>query len=284
MANATSVLDLRDDILERGGEATDGSSVYTARSLEYLVRSLHESWTWRPWLFSIKSVPASVNVVAPITNRLVTITVDGTAADFDAAITPSIAGRKLLVGDSWYRIATHTTGTSGATLESAFQEPTVTAVACTIYQDEYVVTAADFMRPVRVYSVREGNYLRAVGIDDPGIRSQLYEPTQGTPGSFAMLTDTRFILDVYPQRAGRLEVHYQFFPPDLTIGGAEPLWPRWRRWLLADRGTALLMVDKNDDRAGAADQMWRAGLAEMEAEFNASAAATGITRNVEIIV
>lgn len=284
MANATSVQDLRDDILERGGEATDGSSTYTARALEYLNRSYMDSWFARPWPWTVKHPPTIVNLVAPITNRLVSATNGSTAINFDAAITPSVQERKILIGNAWYRIAQHTSNSSGATLDGAFQEASITNSACVIYQDEYEVTASDFARLARIFDPRLGNWIEPVRTDHAAIREQLTTPTQGDPYKFAMLTDTRFILDYYPQDARRLEVHYQFFPADLTVGGNDPDWPRWRRWMLEERALFYLFMDKNDDRATVADQLWRDALDAMTQEYGSQTPARGYVRNVETIV
>ncbi len=283
MANFTTVADLKASVLFRAGEPANDSD-YDSQSVVYINRSYFEAWFHRKWPWTIADTPASVNAVGANTARTVTITTGSVDATWDSTITPSVAGYKMLVGNAWYRISTHNAGQNACVLDSTFQETSVSAVACTIFQDEYTITDSDFAHIAKIFDTVDGVWLIGpVGIDDMEISSQLKNPTQGVASKFAMLTDDKFIFNVYPSDAKRYEVHYQFFPADLAVGGT-PDWPRWRRYILEDGALRLLYMDKNDDKIIAAAQLWQSGLREMEAEFAEHVKPYGHSRNEQPIV
>lgn len=265
MSNTTDVDDIRAEGLQRVGEPGSSSSDFWTLALVYLVEIFHTMRFHRPWKFTLADPPGSFVTVAPVTSLTVNVTQDSTSATLSSSVTADLAGRKIEIGNNVYRIATHGGSTDAIVLDVAYIETSDADAACTIFQDEYDLSASDFGRLIRLRDLRGGTIVARRDIEHSHIRSQLANPTEGVPSQFALLTDTRLIFDRYPQDARRYEYDYQVQATDPAAAGSIDIPRRWRP-VVRDGLAYKLSIDKDDDRAQAYKTDFLEGLERMERE------------------
>ncbi len=266
MANTTDVDDIREEALERVGEnGSDSSGDFYSIALTFLIEKFFEIYFHKPWRFTIADPPGAFATVAPITSLTVSVTLASTSATLSASQTADLVNRKIKIGNNVYRISVHGGSSAAITLDQAYIEATDGTAACTIYQDEYSLSASDFGRVIRVRDMRTGKTLTRKGVDHPDIRIQQANPSQGIAGLFALITDSKIIFDSYAQDARRYEYDYQKQPTDPAAGGAIDLPRRWRP-VLRNATAAALAMDKDDDRADGLETKYFNGLERMERE------------------
>lgn len=266
MANFTDVDDLRQEGLDGAGEdGSDSTGRLYARALTYLNQAYQMLWFRRPWRFARASTPGAFSSVAPISGITCAITEGSTAGTFSESQSADLAGRKILINQNLYRlVSTSGGGSTTMTLDEAFREDTVTAGAVVVFQDEYDISGITRMAyPVYIRDGVDGRRIDFTDEDDPDIQSNLANPNEGLATKFTLRDEVTVIFDQYSQDARRFEVEYVEYPADLTLAGSVD-WPRWARWILAVKLSALLLVDKNDDRALTKDRMAETGLAQLE--------------------
>jgi len=266
MANFTDVDDLRLEGLNGAGEdGSDSSGRLYARALTYLNQAFQTLWFRRPWRFARAATPGAFSSVAPITGITCAITQGNTAGTFSASQSTNLSGRKILINGNLYRlVATSGGGSATMTLDEAFREDTVTVATAIVFEDEYSLSGLTRMAyPVYIRDGKDGRRIEFTDEDDPDIQTNLANPSEGTPTKFTLRDDVTIIFNQYPQDARRFEVEYIEYPADLAASGAVD-WPRWARWILAVKLSALLLVDKNDDRAATKDGIAEGGLIQLE--------------------
>ena len=288
MGQYTFSADLVNDILFRAGEPTDGTSDFEAAALRYLNRAYQIVWMGggefdpsiqEEWWWLRKARPGILTLEPKISAGTVRVTNNSASITFSAAPSPKIdaslaSGWFFRVTDhpDIFRILTHTSGSTAATLDSRYTGPTATAKSYTAFKLQYPL-ATDVMRPIspmRVYQDSrdeiEGRDLVAMERDWP---LRLVEG--GVPRVFAPVAERVVRFSHLGGASGtkliRVEYEYLRQPADLTNSGSEePLVPRQFRRVLSDLGAFLLFEDKNDTRSVKAAALARTGLQAMSRE------------------
>jgi hypothetical protein len=277
VANYTFSADLVDDILFRAGEATDGTSEFEAAALQYLNRAYQAIWMggseivpevredwW--WLRQVEVI----NLEPFIEAGTVSVTNNSTAITFSSAPAKDLDGWFFRVTDEpdVFRIAAHTAGQAAATLDEAYTGDTAAAKAYKVFKLEYDLPS-NLLRlkgPMRQY--REPPFkIDLAGVDELDLLAPLARVERGVPRRFAEVDENTVRFDRYVDELTRVEFDFLVRPAALTNSGAEePVVPLQFRKTLADVGTFLLFLDKNDDRADSAGLLARNGLAAMALE------------------
>lgn len=285
MANLTTTADIKQDVLQKCGELTNGTSPYDALVLDYINRvhmelvvggstfvpELAEPW---PWARAAK--PGLVVLQPAFTSDQggsVTVTQGSLTGSFAVAPSASLGsfvGRFLFVFSQQdvYRIATHTAGSSTFTLDLAWQLPTTTAGFRCCQLDYALSQAAGITRlvePFRIFALQtwdsdHDGKVQGLSSDQLHRRFPLYlfglMPFRA-PTHFATISETnnsptvRFNTCV--DTPTRIEYEYIPIPADLTLVNPSidplPLIPREHRSVLSFGAAYWLMVDKEDSRA-----------------------------------
>lgn len=301
MANFTYTSDIIADALFRAGEPTDGTSDFAAEALTYLnsvymqicrggselVPECREDWAWLR-----KSSPGVLILQPPITTGTVTATLGSSSITFSTVPT-NYTGSNLSVA-KWFlrvdgnpdifKIATHTSGTTSAILDSVYTGVSGSGQGYTLFLTDYDL-ATDLLRPVapmRSYrnsgwNSRDDYKIYAADLDAMEEQWPLALIEIGIPDYFAMIGETttgtkrvRFNRCGGPTSttAYRIEYEYLFRPTALTSPGTseEPVLPLEWRHLLADFTLAYLFGIKNDERVAAVSGAAKAGLMGMAGE------------------
>jgi len=288
MSNYTHSQDLVTDILFRNGEPTDGTSDFDAIALQYLNRGYQIIWTGgaeldpslnEKWLWLRKNPPGVLTLEPRIVNGTVNVTKGSTAITFsvapDPAIQATVSGWFFRVDNSngdVFRIATNTSGSTSAVLDSRYTGTTATAASYRLFKLEYTLATdvLNVISPMRAYQSGRDE-IEGMTIISLDRRWPLRTVDQGVPHAFAHIDEQRVRFDRYGGTATgdlmRVEYDYMRAPADLTDAtGSVPLVPRQYRRGLADIATGWLMVDKNDNRADAILLAARQGLKAMARE------------------
>lgn len=291
MANYQYTSDLLTDVLFRAGEPTDASSDYYTRALVYLNRAyyavcnggseisptVNEDWLWLTQHGAIVLHPRmelSINAVKGSTTvALSSIPTDYTGANVSIAGwyilgAPDIGGR--------YKIATHTIGSTTATIDIPWIRETVTGLDVTLERLEYTLPndTLRLISPLFVWGRSTAYATHYVPIES------IFESVNRTrtvgisPAMFSLLDPQTIIIDKAPTYATRAEYEYLILPPPLTNAPLEePLVPHKDRRILADLALFWLLMDKNDNRADGIGLLARNQLHGMAADNRAAIAA-----------
>src|SRR2546427_10498 len=159
MANYTSSLDLKNDVLFRAGELTDGTSDFDAQALQYLNRAWQIIWeggheldpeTREDWIWLMKTgyltlqpfITANVN----LTSNNATITFTTAPVDqFNNAISVQNWWIRISGWQDVFKITAHISGQTTATLDSVYTGPTQNGAQYTAFLLEYTL-ATDMLR------------------------------------------------------------------------------------------------------------------------------------------
>jgi hypothetical protein len=199
------------------------------------------------------TAPASVNV-----------TVNSSTIVFSSAITQDISRFSLLipgaVNDSLavYKIASHGGASATAVLDANFTNPTSTASAYQLYQDEYSLPAdAAKVLQVRRYGYESPVYL--VG-KEAMMQMKLTDTTVNKPMAAAVTgfqtqgdptTPKQLIVHPYPDKAYRLEILYKQQLNDELTGTTQPFIPdEWREVMWYGAMARCYPIFLNDDARG----------------------------------
>lgn len=281
MSNLTSVTDLLQDILARGGEPTDTTSDFYNTALSYLNKAWlaiikgqiptnpdrHVNFKW-----AVKYPPGNF-IIQPkeTTASTVSLTNNSTTATFSSSITTDVAGWHLLVDDEEdvYRITTHGGSTDTATLDSVFTGTTNSSATFKLIKIEYELGSNDIIRLIspfrmfRYHSMGNGQ-AKIYGIAD-GKFDELYplrDIRSGVPEAFKVVKESSnnftIILNKYSS-SDKIKVEYDFIElpsSDLTTGSADSdiLVPRNHRGVISDLAVYYLLRDKSDTRMNQAVQ------------------------------
>lgn len=286
MANLKFTSEILDDIQFRAGEPTTSDSDFYDQALKQLNRAYRIIWMGggelvpemnEPWLWLKKDPPGTVILQPVYTTGTVSVTNNDTSVTFSGVINTDLDGWFLKINDhpDVFRIASHTSGSASATLDSVYTGPTDTAESFTLMKLEYEL-ASDFLRVIAPMRVQAEGRSEIDGIDLSSLdfNYPLTYVAAGVPEAFSLVTESK----VRFSHAGgtdstqliRVEYDYLRRPDDLTDSGSEePAIPLHYRHILSDVGLYLLFEDKGDLRAEAVGLQARAGLKAMAADNRA---------------
>lgn len=281
MGFPTTNAEIVNDALFRAGEATDGSSDWEAKALEYLNRvytkiaaggaeldpEINEKWWW------LRSVTPFVLTLLPIQTGVVSVTAASASIIFSVAPTLSMAGRlfRTVGTQDVFRILTHTAASVNATLDSIYTGPTNAAVSYEASKLEYDIgdNVMEVLSPVRAYQDGrrdiEGMDLAALEYYYP-----LDQTWHGVPAAFAQVGNRKIRFShqggSLPTEFIRVDFDYMVLPTNLAKDAGEPLIPVEWRSVLADYTSMFILADKDDSKAGDMGKLAKAGLKGMEKE------------------
>lgn len=276
MSTYLTFADCLTDILFRSGEdPTNAAGDYYTAAQRALVRAYHDIGGRHPFLWSRVNPPGAFSTQPPVTAGTVTVGTGSTAITFSAIpVDPivggniSLAGRKIKVGgwNEFYRIAAHTSGATGATLDAGFNGSGGAGKAYTVYQDEYDLTPTIGVRTIEGLWVAELGY-EVIQRSEGWLRTQYPDNTTSAgwpPLHFARIGETRIRFAGYPTVARRVEYSYTRVLEEPDLAGNIPiLIPANWRYVLADGGLYWLYIGLNDNRAQAAGQSYGGGVERM---------------------
>ena len=300
MANGETSEDLLKDILRRCGEKDDGTSDFHEQALVYLNKAyqkiisgssefevdIGEPWPWA------KSPNKIILTLLPFigtnttSNLTANFSFDSTAGSFSLA--PQINGVNISVqgwwiqttaSSEWYNITAHISGSTSFTLDTEFNDTTVTNsefLACLLdYQLQAIGQTTSpqtepggiqrLAAPMEVYrqqSFDNDNEYKIYGIDIREMR-RLYPMSVlelGIPTRFCITTQVNGIFNVrfnkYTDIQTRADIDYIPVPLDLTSSpDSIPVIPREFRDVLVYAACFWIMTDKADDRGPSYLQM-----------------------------
>lgn len=281
-AYTISTTDIKQAVLKKCGEVTDGTSPYEVdgRVLDYIQKANLKVLAGgneifpelsKPWPWAIASSPLVLTLQPPFQSGTVAATANSTTITFSQTPTDyfgnnvSLAGWWVKLSDrpDWFKIVTHTSGTTTATIDNAYSDTTIAASAFLCVQLEYTLTSTNgilrLVSPFVVYRAQDqrGDQESKIYMDDESSLLRDYPMPrieQGTPTRFCVTNKTssgaftvRF--NKYVEYPTRVEVR-RVDIPDLLVDSSSnfPLVPVDSRDILVYTAAYLLCVDKNDDR------------------------------------
>src|SRR3972149_11411201 len=287
MANLRTSADLIDHMLFRAGEPTDGTSDFDAVAPTSLNRAYQIVWSGggefdpsiqEDWWWLRKATPGKLILQPLIETGKVSVTRGNASITFSAAPSPAIdaslaSGWFFKVDDhaDVFRISTHTSGSTAATLDSVYTGGTATGKGFRLFKLEYAL-ATDVLRIVSPMRTYQDNRSEIDGADLPALErdSPMNNIQAGVPRRFAFVGERK----VRFSHAGgstsgdliRSEYDYHARPSDLTDATGEPVVPMGHRKVLSDLGLYFLPTDTNDNRAEGGGRLGRCGRRAMARE------------------
>lgn len=281
MANFSTVRDLRLDALWVAGEAQTSASSYYTRSLEYLNAVLMALISGGPmglltlpaidwsWAHQTKRgqlvIPNAINVQGGVT---CTFTQNSTTLSFSSSITPSMAGYRLANTqdqDQIMYVLTHTSGTTSATTDLAWQKATTTQVF-TAWVDQ-VALPTDFTRFTT--PLKMGRYPYEIEITDMQKLEQKFPRSRlwlGTPACAAVMplrgaTDQQYGLHFsHMLQDGPIVPEFEYLAEVTEMvdstGLEVPPLPVQHRRVLSLGASYLMLFDKVDAKYTRVGQMF----------------------------
>lgn len=297
MANYTFTADLVDDVLFRAGEPTDSSSDYLAAVVRYLNRAYQALWRGggelspevsEEWWWLQKYGNGTLTLLPVEDDGTVNVTNGSATISFSAIPTRTIAGVVTNVSlQNWhfrtdahadvFRISTHSSGNTGAALDSVYTGPTNTTAAYHAFKLDYTL-ASDVLEingPMRGFrgGLIGSNKIELVSPEVLFEKWPLEQIQPGTPQNYAKiaLDDTPLQVVRFSHYGGqtddeliRIDYDYTYKPVDLgNSASTELALPREYRKMLCDWALAFLLKDKEDDRYDSVVQLAQAGLRQM---------------------
>lgn len=275
MATYEFGLDCLNDALFRASEPTDRTSDYDNAAKDYIQRVYWDCYSYAPWPWAKKYPPGVVDLAAEVTGTA-DFTKDSTTVTLSAAISTSMTNRKIKADNEGvpYRVAAHTAGATTLTIDATYKEATASAVAFTIFQDEYqLVTGANgAIRPFGFwYRNRPSQVFALISEEEQRASDGWLYTSANYIGSIAMITENRFRIRPWPVDAKTLEYDYAERQSVLDFTGAgagdTPAVPRDDRQVLSDWALFYLQTDKKDPDAGTHLIMAKNKLEQMQAKY-----------------
>jgi hypothetical protein len=281
MANLRTNADILDYALDNADEPTDSSSdFYTKAKVHYnrvhreicnggasLNPELDETWYW------MRKASPGVITLQPMLILTANVTFNSSAVTLSANLTPSIKDWFFSVpGDNGdvYRVAAHTSGTTGVTLDSVYTG--TTGVAVEVHAVQLIYDLATDCKEVigAMRGPREEDKIEGMDLESLMDEFPLTRITTGVPKAYAIVQSKKVRFSGYPGDLAsdliRIEYEYMIEPTDLDDDSGEPLVPLEHRQVLADYLTYYIMKDKNDNRMEGQGSLAQAGLIAMAEE------------------
>ena len=209
-------------------------------------------------------ISASTNVFGVLAPATVSVTVNSSTVVFSSAITQDIARWSLIIpgaaNDSLavYKVASHGGNSATAILDANFTNPTSTATAYQLYQDEYSLPA-DSAKVLQVKRFGYDQPLALVGkeammsmkmtdttVNKPMAAAVIGFQTQGDP-----TTPKQLVVHPYPDKAYRLEILYKQQLNDELAGTTQPFIPdEWREVMWYGAMARCYPIFLSDDKRG----------------------------------
>jgi len=286
VSNWTTVNDLLEDILRRGGElgpdqAFDvAASPYVEQAVRYLNRAIQFIKLECNWLWDRKDPPGAIRL-----NRHRSHSATVTEDDAAVVLSPappvglgSLVGWKVDLGGRWYRIATHVAGSDSVTLDTAYDGATGTAQAL-LYQDEITLpTDCDKIHAI----ILPQDQRQLVPRDPAAFRREHPVPISGIPFEYCLIGDQKIRLDCVPNESMRLEIEYERIAEFVAVGGSTDTIPvpERHRHVLVDGALFFIFLDKDDSKADPAGILFRRGIDLLKGlqQYYKSADATGVVQ------
>lgn len=267
MANYSTAKDLLDDVLFRMGEPTDGTSDYNAAALRYLNRAyqavwmggsefeenLNEDWWWLRKRATITLEHGLPDATASVTKGSTTITLNSGP---NPTLSSNIEGWYFKVDEhpDAFKIVSHTSGATSATLESVYTGDTATGKSIDLFPIDYSL-ATDVLKlnePMTMYADGRSDH-KVLGISVENLESEtpISKTRVGIPTRFAPISESSVRFNAYPKEDDlvKTDYHYIRMPADLDgTSGETTEIPRQYRRILSLMASFWLAQDKNDDR------------------------------------
>lgn len=277
-----STRDIKISVLKKCGEVTDGSSAYETdgRLLEYINRAHLKVLSGgneifpelsKPWPWAIASDSIVITLMPPFQTGTVAATANSTSITFSSVPVDYFGNNVSLTGwwiklsdrPEWFKIQSHTSGTTSATLDCAYTDDTIAAATFLCVKLEYTLSSTNgilrLVSPFVVYRPQgmDGDSESKIYMSDESAMRRDYPMSriqQCTPTLFCKTNETtagvvtvRF--NSYVEYPTRVEVRRIDVPDELTDStGSFPLVPVDHRDILIYTASYLLCIDKNDDR------------------------------------
>lgn len=281
MANYQYSSDILDEILDRAGELTDGTSDFEASALQFLNRAyrgilsggseldpnIHEQWWW------LRSVSEGNIILLPEQSGSATVTNNNASVTLSAVQTPSIDEYYIRFDGTAdvFRVSTHVAGTDAVTLDSVFTGASGTA-SWEAWKTDYDLASdvLSLIGPLRCNRLSSGE-ITFMSESEFQRLHPMKNLNNGVPEHFTFVAErtVRFSSGGGDTSTDFVRVDYSYtdMPAALTDSGSEePLVPLQYRHILADWGTAMLLADKDDDRAAFFVQSAARGISGMAKE------------------
>lgn len=276
MSQFYSGADLKRGVLQRCGEPTDGSSDYDGLVMKYLNQlyfniiagssEFDVDCGEADWMWARATAPMILTLQPSYTAGSVSVTQNSTACSFSIPPATSMKGQYLKMADSdnpeRYRIIEHIAGDTSFTLDGPFNGSTNSTASFFVTILVYTLGTQDqilrLVEPFRVYfmSWDEDRNYQIYGIDSNSFNRDypLSSIVGGVPNRFMDFIDDDGNVSVrmnqYVGQTMRVEVDWVPVPMPLEDSDSSiPIVPRAFRIALEYGATALLMMDKNDNRA-----------------------------------
>ena len=247
MADFQFGADILQDVLFRSDEPATGSD-YEAAAKRYINRVYWDVISWAAWAWAIKYPPGVFQTVAKVTGTA-TVTEGSTSVTLGATVATSMINRKFQIDNEGvpYRISAHTAGTAAVTLDAAYTESTGSALAFTIFQDEYQLSTLT-IRPFSFW-FRNRPQGRVTPVNDEEMRAKTwYISSVNQVFEIAMIDDQRVRIRPWTEDAITIEYDYVERQSALTFDSTStdtPIVPEDDRHVLADWACHYLQTDKN---------------------------------------
>lgn len=282
MANFTTSADLLDDILDRAGELTDGTSDFNAAAIRHLNSAyqgilgggseldptIHENWWW------LRKDDQGVLILNPVIDSgTISVTNNSTSVTFSSGPTPSVAGRHFKVDDhaDIFIISSHTAGQTGATLESVYTGSTDATASFRVMQLDYDLDSSLIVLTQRMTAYQDGRQdIPGITLAEMDVKWPKESLSSGVPKNFSMIGDQKVRFSHYGGTSStdliKVDYEYTAEPTDLADDSNEPIVPRVYRRILSNWALSLLLEEKGDNRAGSAAVLAQRGLQAMKLE------------------
>ena len=279
MANFTTSADLIVEILRRSGEPTDSSSQYYDDAIIYLNRAYQGIWSGgrdldpeilELWWWMRKSTRGAFNLQGAYSQGTIDLTKGSASATLSSPPASSAAGWYLKLNGvrDLFQISAHTGGLGPVTLDAAYTVDTDAAAEFNFIKLEYYL-ASDLIFLLGPLSCPRSNRKQLNILSELDL-DRLYPkedvPPQ-VPNAACFISTKKIRVNGYSSDVStdlfRVDYSYNAAPADLADDAVEPVVPREYRSILVDWATSFIMVDKDDDRAGAFLSQARSGLQSM---------------------
>ncbi len=239
--------------------------------------------------------PKIVNLEAPIETGDVDATLGSTSITFNADpnSSASVANFFIRIGtdNEVYRIATHTGGATGATLDSTYVETSVTDSSFSLFRLQYDFGSSDIVIPIsplRLYGRnRINNRIDIVDRDEMDQRFPLYDVRKEFPRMASVIKEVggtfTLQLNSYPDDVERLEMENIPVPTTIDTTSVDPLMPKHHRLVLGDLALHLMLINNDDKRSAVFLQKARERFEALRIE-NRHIKSTGDTRYGKIVL